>query len=43
MTTSLPKPAPVPFSLLRLSGWQRLALAGGLVGLIWAGVFWALG
>ena len=43
MTTSLPKPAPVPFSLLRLSGLQRLALAGVLIASIWAGVFWALG
>ena len=36
-------PAPVPFSLLRLSGLQRLSMALALIGLIWVGVFWALG
>jgi hypothetical protein len=31
------------FSLLRLSALERLAGAAALAGLIWAGVFWALG
>jgi hypothetical protein len=30
------------FSLLRISGMQRLAIAGALVLVIWAGVIWAL-
>jgi hypothetical protein len=35
-----PSPAMSP-SLLRLSAPQRLVIAGALIALIWAGVFWA--
>jgi hypothetical protein len=35
-----PSPALSP-SLLRLSATQRLAVAGVLIGLIWAAVLWA--
>ena len=37
------KPARPPASLLRMSALQRLALSGGAVASIWAGVFWAIG
>ncbi len=29
-------------SLLRLSVWQRLGIAGGLIALIWLSVYWAM-
>lgn len=35
-----PPPAAVP-SLLQLSAQQRLAIAGGMIALIWAAFFWA--
>ena len=35
-------PAPVSFSLLRLSGVQRLAGALCVIAVIWTGVFWAM-
>jgi hypothetical protein len=35
-------PAPVGASLLRLSVWQRLALAAALIVLMWAVAFWAM-
>ena len=37
------RPARPPASLLRMSALQRLALSGGAVAAIWAGVFWAIG
>jgi hypothetical protein len=37
---SHPSPAPAP-SLLRLSAPRRLAVAGVLIALIWAGFLWA--
>ncbi len=37
------QPARPPASLLRMSALQRLALSGGAVAAIWAGVFWAIG
>ena len=36
-------PVAVAPSILRLSAWQRLAVAGVLIALIWAAVFWAIG
>jgi hypothetical protein len=35
-------PAAVAPSLLRLSAWQRLAVASGLIALMWLAVWWAL-
>jgi hypothetical protein len=35
-------PAAVAPSLLRLSVWQRLAIAGVLIVLMWLAVFWAM-
>jgi len=36
-------PAAVPaFSLLRLSVWQRLAIAVPLAALLWAGTLWVI-
>jgi hypothetical protein len=35
-------PAAVMPSLLRLSVWQRLGVAGGLIVLIWLAVYWAM-
>ena len=35
-------PAAVGPSLLRLSAAQRLAVAGGLIALIWLAVYWAM-
>jgi len=29
-------------SMLRLAAWQRLALAGAVIALLWALVFWAM-
>ncbi len=29
-------------SLLRLSAWERLAIAAGLVALLWTAIFWAM-
>jgi hypothetical protein len=37
------QPARPPASLLRMSALQRLAISGGAVAAIWAGVFWAIG
>ena len=37
-----PQAADVPFSLLLLSAWHRLALAGGLAAFLWVIVWWAL-
>jgi hypothetical protein len=28
---------------MRMSALARLAIAGGLIGIIWAAVFWAMG
>ena len=36
------EPADVGFSLPLSGGVLRLAIAGGLVALLWLGVFWAL-
>ena len=35
-------PAPVAASILRLSAVERLAIAFGLIAVIWAAVFWAM-
>jgi hypothetical protein len=35
-------PAPPPASILRLSVWQRLAMAGALSALMWLAVLWAM-
>jgi hypothetical protein len=35
-------PAAVHVSLLRLSVLERLAVAAGLIALIWAAAFWAM-
>jgi hypothetical protein len=35
-------PAAVAPSLLRLSVWQRLAITGALIVLMWLAVFWAM-
>jgi hypothetical protein len=35
-------PAMVAPSMLRLAAWQRLALAGAVIALLWALVFWAM-
>jgi len=35
-------PAAVHVSILRLSALERLALAAGLIALIWLAVFWAM-
>jgi hypothetical protein len=35
-------PASVHPSILRLSAWQRLTIAAGLVVLIWAAALWAM-
>ena len=35
-------PAPAGASLLRMSVWQRLALAAALIVLMWAVAFWAM-
>ena len=35
-------PAYVHPSILRLSAWQRMAIAAGLVVVIWAAVLWAI-
>ena len=35
-------PAPIGASLLRLSVWQRLAIAVALIALMWAASFWAM-
>lgn len=43
MNAATAKSAKITFSLLRLSGLQRLGGACVLVALIWSGVFWALG
>jgi hypothetical protein len=37
-----PHPVIVSASLLRMSALQRLAVAGGMVVVIWAAVFWAM-
>jgi hypothetical protein len=36
-------PATVSVSILRLSAAERLAAAAGIVALLWALVFWAMG
>ena len=38
-----PHPVIISASLLRMSALKRLALAGGVVLVIWAAVFWAMG
>ena len=38
-----PHPVVVTASLLRMSALQRLAVAGGVIVVIWAAVFWAMG
>jgi len=35
-------PASTTLSLLRLSVWQRLSIAGGLAALVWLAAYWAL-
>ena len=30
------------FSLLRLSAWGRLGLAGVLIAALWGGIFWSM-
>jgi hypothetical protein len=35
-------PSQVGVSLLRVSAWQRLALAAGLSALMWLVVYWAM-
>jgi hypothetical protein len=35
-------PASVSLSILRLSAFERLAAAGGVIAVIWAAVFWAM-
>jgi hypothetical protein len=37
-----PHPVIISASLLRMSALQRLAVAGGMVVVIWAAVFWAM-
>jgi len=37
-----PHPVVVTASLLRMSALQRLAVAGGVIVVIWAAVFWAM-
>ena len=37
-----PHPVIVSASILRMSLLQRLAVAGGVIGLIWTAVFWAM-
>lgn len=37
-----PHPVIVPASLLRLSALQRLAIAAGVIVVIWAAVLWAM-
>jgi hypothetical protein len=37
-----PHPVVVPASLLRMSALQRLAVAGGMIVVIWAAVLWAM-
>jgi hypothetical protein len=37
-----PHPVIVPVSILRMSLLERLAVAGGVIVLIWAAVFWAM-
>ena len=38
-----PHPVVVSASILRMSVLQRLAVAGGVILVIWAAVFWAMG
>jgi hypothetical protein len=44
MTHSHPHPHPVVVSpsILRMSALQRLAIAAGVIVVIWAAVFWAM-
>jgi hypothetical protein len=37
-----PHPVVAPASLLRMSALQRLAVAGGVIVVIWAAVLWAM-
>ena len=37
-----PHPVNVSASLLRMSALERLAVAGGVIVVIWAAVFWAM-
>jgi hypothetical protein len=37
-----PHPVVISASLLRMSALQRLAVAGGIIVVIWAAVFWAM-
>ena len=37
-----PHPVIVPVSILRMSLLERLAVAAGVIVLIWAAVFWAM-
>ena len=37
-----PHPVIVPASILRMSALERLAIAAGVIVVIWAAVFWAM-
>jgi hypothetical protein len=37
-----PHPVDAPVSLLRMSALQRLAVASGMIVVIWAAVLWAM-
>ena len=37
-----PHPVVISASLLRMSALERLALAGGVIVVMWAAVFWAM-
>jgi hypothetical protein len=37
-----PHPVVVAASILRMSALERLAVAGGVIVVIWAAVFWAM-
>jgi hypothetical protein len=37
-----PHPVIVPASILRMSALERLAVAAGVIVVIWAAVFWAM-
>jgi hypothetical protein len=37
-----PHPVVISPSILRMSAWQRLAMAAAMIVVIWAAVFWAM-
>ena len=37
-----PHPVVIPASLLRMSAYERLLVAAGVVAVMWAAVFWAM-